>query len=229
MFAKVKERLDTAAKPQRPAAGSAGRPMPSIVGPDMVVTGNLSTPGEIHVEGQVDGDVHCARLIIGAGGCIRGTVKAESVKVHGRVDGAIDADEVFLLSGSQVTGDISQGMLEIAPGALFEGAVKRRAQLSRPIAALEPPAPLEREGQFEVVEEAKAPDAPAAPATPPTAKTDAEPVTEPADPDAAGGKPAKTDDAKPDGEKLEGGKAEDDKAGGTRADSAKAETPSKAA
>jgi len=180
MFAKVKERLDTGAKATaRPGTGSGsggggGRPMPSIVGADMRVIGNLETPGEIHVEGTVDGDVACARLIIGATGTVHGKVTAESVRVHGKVDGAIDADEVFLLSGSEVLGDIFQGTLEIAPGALFEGAVRRRGS-ARPVPALQPPAvpevEAERVGEFEPVEEPKADPAPAAQAAPTAADT----------------------------------------------------------
>ncbi len=126
MFAKVKDRLDTAAKgPMRPAGGP-DRAMPSIIGPDMVVNGNLETPGEIHVEGRIEGDVNCSKLNVGPTGKIHGKVKAGSVRVHGVVDGAIEADEVFLLSGSLVSGDIVQTSLEIAPGASFEGAVRRR-------------------------------------------------------------------------------------------------------
>lgn len=132
MFAKVKDRLDAAAKgPVRPT-GTGDRAMPSIIGPDMVVSGNLDTPGEIHIEGRIEGDVTCSKLNVGPTGKIHGKVKAGSVRVHGLVDGAIDADEVFLLSGSVVSGDIVQTSLEIAPGASFEGAVRRRGTAAVP-------------------------------------------------------------------------------------------------
>lgn len=141
MFAKVKDRLDTATKgaQARPAA-TADRVMPSIIGPDMVIHGNLETPGEIHIEGRIEGDVACSKLNVGPTGKIHGKVKAGSVRVHGLVDGAIDAEEVFLLSGSMVSGDIVQSSLEIAPGAGFEGAVRRRG---KPVPQLEAPAPVE--------------------------------------------------------------------------------------
>ncbi|WP_162305851.1 bactofilin family protein [Oleisolibacter albus] len=131
MFAKVKERIDTGVKAAGAAVGSgataaADRPVPSIIGPDMSITGNLDTPGEVHVEGLVDGDVTCSRLIIGASGRIIGRVSAVSVRVHGSVQGSVDADEVYLLNGSSVEGDVIQASLEIAPGARFEGAVRRR-------------------------------------------------------------------------------------------------------
>ncbi|MFY8095234.1 MAG: bactofilin family protein [Niveispirillum sp.] len=131
MFAKVKERIDSTAKPaSRPTGGNGGsasdRPMPSIVSRDMRVTGDLDTPGEVHVEGAVDGDIRCAKLIIGATGTVNGHILATTVRVHGEVRGEINAEEVFILNGSKVQGDVVQTLLEIAPGASFEGAIRRR-------------------------------------------------------------------------------------------------------
>jgi cytoskeletal protein CcmA (bactofilin family) len=143
MFAKVKERIDSTAKTAtRPSGGGNGggsdRPMPSIVSRDMRVTGNLDTPGEVHVEGTVDGDITCAKLTIGATGAVNGHIMAGTVRVHGRVQGEINAEEVFILNGSTVQGDVIQTLLEIAPGASFEGAIRRRAAAAH-TAMLAPP------------------------------------------------------------------------------------------
>jgi len=144
MFAKVKERIDSTAKgTSRPNGGGNGggsdRPMPSIVSRDMRVTGNLDTPGEVHVEGIVDGDISCAKLTIGATGAVNGHILAGTVRVHGKVQGEINAEEVFILNGSTVQGDVVQTLLEIAPGASFEGAIRRRTPPA-PAAMLAPPA-----------------------------------------------------------------------------------------
>lgn len=144
MFAKVKERIDSTAKTAtRPSGSSNGggsdRPMPSIVSRDMRVTGNLDTPGEVHVEGTVDGDITCAKLTIGATGAVNGHIMAGTVRVHGRVQGEINAEEVFILNGSTVQGDVIQTLLEIAPGASFEGAIRRRVPAAAPTAMLAPP------------------------------------------------------------------------------------------
>lgn len=143
MFAKVRERIDNAGK-HTIGSGSGGngggteRPTPSIVSRDMRVTGNLDTPGEVHVEGTVDGDINCAKLTIGATGSVNGHIMAGTVRVHGRVQGEINAEEVFILNGSTVQGDVVQSLLEIAPGASFEGAIRRRGTMSAP-AMLTPP------------------------------------------------------------------------------------------
>lgn len=144
MFAKGKETVEPVARPPQRRSGPppTAPGMPSIIGPDMVVTGNLATPGEVHVEGRIDGDVSCARLVVGATGAVHGAVSAESVRVHGRVEGSIRAEEVFLLSGSHTIGDIVQASLEISPGALFEGTVRRRgSEEVAPPAALPAPTP----------------------------------------------------------------------------------------
>ncbi|QJE74200.1 polymer-forming cytoskeletal protein [Aerophototrophica crusticola] len=171
MFARVKDRLETissaaaaATAIPRPAAGPGDKPMPSIIGPDMAVTGNLDTPGEVHVEGRIDGDVRCAKLNIGPGGLVRGRIQAVAVRVHGKVEGAIDADEVYLLGGSAVAGDIYQASLEIAPGSQFEGAVRRRkAGEPLPLAALPnpnapPPQPVPTVVGVETITEPKPAD-----------------------------------------------------------------------
>lgn len=156
MFAKVKERIDGTAKATaRPSGtgngGGSDRPMPSIVSRDMRVTGNLNTPGEVHVEGTVDGDISCAKLTIGATGAVNGHILAGTVRVHGRVQGEINAEEVFILNGSSVQGDVVQTLLEIAPGASFEGAIRRRpapaatAMLAPPTADAESEAAAEAE------------------------------------------------------------------------------------
>ncbi|MDG5495862.1 polymer-forming cytoskeletal protein [Niveispirillum sp. BGYR6] len=152
MFAKVKERIEAGARPGNGPSGSNGssqtgaekKAMPSIISRDMVITGDLDTPGEVHVEGSIRGDVRCARLIIGATGSVQGHIFAATVRIHGRVQGEINADEVFLLNGSSVSGDVIQTMLEIAPGASFEGAVRRRGADAAPRMLA---APVETKGE----------------------------------------------------------------------------------
>lgn len=152
MFAKVKERIEAGTRPGNNPSGSNGssqtgaekKAMPSIISRDMVITGDLDTPGEVHVEGSIRGDVRCARLIIGATGNVQGHIFAATVRIHGQVQGEINAEEVFLLNGSSVNGDVVQTMLEIAPGASFEGAVRRRGADAAPRMLA---APVEAKGE----------------------------------------------------------------------------------
>ena len=69
---------------------------PSIISADLIVTGTLTSTGDIQIDGRVEGDVHSAGLVIGDKAFIHGDVMAEEVTVRGRVQGSIRARKVLL-------------------------------------------------------------------------------------------------------------------------------------
>ena len=88
MSAKKNEPLDQrTVSASRPAVNA----QKSILGPDMEVSGNVKSHGEIEVNGKVDGDISCQALTVGKSANIKGKVVAESVKVQGRLEGEIKA------------------------------------------------------------------------------------------------------------------------------------------
>jgi cytoskeletal protein CcmA (bactofilin family) len=97
----------------------------SIIGEDLVITGEVRSEGEIQLDGQLHGDVHCASLIVGESSRLDGGVIAEDVVIYGRLKGAVRALRVTLQSTSQVEGDLVHQSLVIEPGALFEGKSRR--------------------------------------------------------------------------------------------------------
>lgn len=96
----------------------------SIICEDMKINGSVSSEGALHIDGTVDGDVHAADITIGQSGHITGEVKAEVVKVKGKIKGSIRARKVELESGAHVQGDILHASLQIQSNAVFEGQVK---------------------------------------------------------------------------------------------------------
>jgi cytoskeletal protein CcmA (bactofilin family) len=98
----------------------------SFIGAEVCVTGDISTPGELHVDGTVTGDVRCAALTQGPTGAIHGNIVAEEVRLAGLVDGAVEAGALALEASARVTGDVLYESLGIAPGAQIEGRLKRR-------------------------------------------------------------------------------------------------------
>jgi len=83
--------------------------------------GNIVTDGDLHLDGEIEGDLKVGRLTIGETGCVTGTIQADSIDVHGRVAGTISARHVKLMSTAHVDGDITHGELAIESGAHFEG------------------------------------------------------------------------------------------------------------
>jgi cytoskeletal protein CcmA (bactofilin family) len=98
---------------------------PSIIGEDLTVTGNVLSKGEVQVDGQIQGDVHCSSLIVGEKAEITGGIVASDVVVRGQVMGSIRGERVTLQSSSHVEGDIFHMSLAIEQGAFFEGKSRR--------------------------------------------------------------------------------------------------------
>jgi cytoskeletal protein CcmA (bactofilin family) len=61
----------------------------SAIGEDLTITGNVTSKGELHLNGQIQGDVQCVALILGENAQLEGSVVAEDVMVRGRLIGSI--------------------------------------------------------------------------------------------------------------------------------------------
>lgn len=105
----------------------SNKAMPAIVAADLRITGNLSSDGDIQVEGAIKGDVKGRTLTVGDGGSIQGKIVAEEVMVRGKIKGQIKAKKVNLTRSASVTADIEFISLGIEEGADFEGNIKRMA------------------------------------------------------------------------------------------------------
>jgi cytoskeletal protein CcmA (bactofilin family) len=109
-----------------PATSTSGDNMgPSVIGSDLVIMGNLESKGEVTVEGQIEGDIHCAMLLVGEMAQVTGGIVAEEVIVRGRVLGSIRGNKVTLQSSAYVEGDVFHRALAIEQGAFFEGKSRR--------------------------------------------------------------------------------------------------------
>ena len=79
------------------------------------------------MDGEVEGDVGGAEIIIGEQGKVTGTVAATRVIVRGRISGVIRAMTVALQPSARVEGDIHHMSLVIEQGAEFDGRCRRPA------------------------------------------------------------------------------------------------------
>lgn len=115
--------------------------VPSIISADLSVEGNLSSNGEIQIDGAVVGDISCKALIVGTKGSVTGEVTAQTVRMHGTIKGQVRAKSVFLASSAHMSGDIEHESLAIEPGAFMEGHCKRiaaEAPAEKPVQRPEP-------------------------------------------------------------------------------------------
>jgi cytoskeletal protein CcmA (bactofilin family) len=94
---------------------------PSIIAAGLKIIGNVVSGGVVHIEGEVDGDIQCTELTIGAGGTVNGHVTATSVHVLGRMAGTIRGRRVRISRGATVTGEVIHERLMVEAGARLDG------------------------------------------------------------------------------------------------------------
>jgi cytoskeletal protein CcmA (bactofilin family) len=102
--------------------------VPSIISADLAIEGNLTSTGEVQVDGSVSGDIRCKALIVGVKGSVIGEVIAQTVRMHGSVKGMVRAKSVFLASTARMAGDVEHESLAIEPGAYLEGHCRRLSE-----------------------------------------------------------------------------------------------------
>lgn len=93
----------------------------SVIGADVVITGDISATADLHIDGTVDGDIKCAALVQGESSSISGAVTAESARMAGKVSGSITARELVILKSAQIDGDVHYDALTIEQGAQVDG------------------------------------------------------------------------------------------------------------
>ena len=121
----------TPAQPPRQRSAEAGAK--SVIGNDLRIVGQglkIISQGTLQVDGEIEGDVGGAEVIIGESGNVTGTVAAERVIVRGRIAGVIRGATVTLQSTAHVEGDIHHMSLTIEQGAEFDGRCRRAADAS---------------------------------------------------------------------------------------------------
>jgi cytoskeletal protein CcmA (bactofilin family) len=116
---------------------SASKMVPSIIGEDLTIRGNITSKGELQVDGEIEGDIHCGSLLLGDTSKVTGGVAAEDVVVRGHIVGSVRGLRITLQGQSVVEGDIFYQSLAIEQGANFEGTSRRS---ENPLAEIKAPA-----------------------------------------------------------------------------------------
>ena len=110
--------------------GNNGAPVPTIIGENTRVKGNISSDGMIHVDGQIDGDVTCDELIIGVKGLVSGEVKTSNLQLFGSLKGKADVNDLFIAKSAKLLGDATHNTIAIEPGAYIDGRCMRKTTIT---------------------------------------------------------------------------------------------------
>jgi len=98
----------------------------SIIGPTSIVIGDVTGRGDLEIIGRVQGDVVLEGTVtVAPDGVVLGSIRAQGVRVAGRVDGSVVAKEsLSLQAGANVSGDLVAARLGIEEGARVRGTVR---------------------------------------------------------------------------------------------------------
>lgn len=100
----------------------------SVIADDLKIVGHglkISSLGVLQVNGEIEGDVRAAEVIVGERGQVTGLVAGQSVIIRGTVWGVICARTVALQASSKVEGDIHHMSFSLEKGAMFDGRSRR--------------------------------------------------------------------------------------------------------
>lgn len=140
--------------------------MPSIIGTELSIEGNLKSAGDIEVQGTVKGDIEGKSVTVEREAQVSGSIHAESLTISGAVDGQIEASSVTLTSTAKVTGDLLHRTLAVEAGASVEAQFRQMSQDRKAPEAR----PVRREGSAEAPRQPSSASSPAAaPSTAPGA------------------------------------------------------------
>lgn len=124
--------------PPPPQGGGRGRGMFSVLGPDMVVTGNVTATSDLHVDGRIEGDVNCATLAQGAESQIFGSVTAETARLAGAIEGMVRVRQLTIERSARITGDVEYENITIENGGHIDGRLKHMGTTDTAAAAAGP-------------------------------------------------------------------------------------------
>jgi len=100
----------------------------SVIGNDLKIVGQglkIISRGILQVDGEIEGDVMAAEVVVGEKGKVTGMVAGQQVVIRGSVSGVICGKTVALQASSQIEGDIHHMSFAIEQGAQFEGRSRR--------------------------------------------------------------------------------------------------------
>jgi cytoskeletal protein CcmA (bactofilin family) len=94
---------------------------PSIISEEVVLTGTIKTPGALHIEGTVNGDLEVASLTIGPTGTFEGNVNCNNLNIRGKFSGKSDCRELVVASSAVIDATITYNELTLQRGASLKG------------------------------------------------------------------------------------------------------------
>ena len=100
----------------------------TLIGEGCRIEGNISAKDSLKIDGEIQGNLNIeGSVIIGEKSHVQGDVRCADLVVFGRLDGNIHARQLQLKQSAQIYGNIEAHILQVEPGAVYQGTVAMQA------------------------------------------------------------------------------------------------------
>lgn len=110
--------------PGSPPFSAAGKA--AVIGPGIVIDGDISGSENLVIEGKVRGRIHLAahEVTVGQSGEVNADISAKVIRVAGKVKGDLSGKEKVIISSTgNVHGNIVAPRMLLEDGAVFKGSI----------------------------------------------------------------------------------------------------------
>lgn len=121
---------------QAAQGNTMAQPSFSVLGADLAVKGDITASAELHIDGQIEGDITCAGIVQGETSLITGGIRAQTARLAGTVRGGIEVNQLVVLKSARIHGDVKYDVITMEQGAQIDG------KLSHGVAAIDAETPL---------------------------------------------------------------------------------------
>ena len=97
---------------------------PSVLAPDLEVTGDITSTGPLVVQARVVGNITGEIVTIEHWANVKGDIEAKQATIEGVVVGAVIAEDVRVAHSGQINGSVHYAKLAVESGAMIEGHLR---------------------------------------------------------------------------------------------------------
>ena len=109
-----------------PPAAAPRKSGSSVVGPSIVIQGDMMGDEDLMIQGRVEGSISLKKnlVTIGKDGRVNATVQAQGIRVEGTVEGELyGREQIVVAKTGSVNGNIVAPRVTLEDGCRFKGAI----------------------------------------------------------------------------------------------------------
>ncbi|MBD5400301.1 polymer-forming cytoskeletal protein [bacterium] len=105
---------------------SVEKTSPTVIGAGCNVMGDIKTDHIVQIHGTVHGNINAETVVIGRGGRVIGKIVADTLFLHGELDGPATVNAANMFSAAKMSGTLSYRTLNITGNTGLECKLTKR-------------------------------------------------------------------------------------------------------